>query len=127
MHFSGVAARCLPDLPGADLAQVVLAGVEAHVCVLQTALELAEEGKDVYVVADCVGSRRASDRDLALARMRQAGVQIISREMVAFEWLREAGTPLFREVCRDFLRQPEIPGAASPAVPRDDKPREPRG
>jgi len=127
VHFSGVAARCLPDLPGADLAQVVLAGVEAHVCVLQTALELAEEGKDVYVVADCVGSRRASDRDLALARMRQAGVQIISREMVAFEWLREAGTPLFREVCRDFLRQPEIPGAASPAVPRDDKPREPRG
>ena len=103
------------------------AGVEAHVCILQTALELAEEGKAVYVVADCVGSRRASDRDLALARMRQEGVQIVSREMAAFEWLREAGTPLFREICRDFLRQAGRSGAAAPAVPRDAKPREPRG
>ncbi len=127
VHFSGVAARCLPDLPGADRAQVVIAGVEAHVCVLQTALELAEEGKDVYVVADCVGSRRASDRDLALARMRQEGVQIVSREMAAFEWLREAGTPLFREVCRDFLRAQESPGAAMPPVQHDAAPRTSRG
>jgi len=127
VHFSGVAARCLPDLPGADRAQVVIAGVEAHVCVLQTALELAEEGKAVYVVADCVGSRRASDRDLALARMREEGVQIVSREMAAFEWLREAGTPLFREVCRDFLRAQEIPGTARLSTPREDKSRGPRG
>ena len=63
-----------------------------------------EDGKEVYVVADAVGSRRALDRDVALARMRQEGVRVVTREMVAFEWLGEAGTPLFREINRDFLR-----------------------
>ncbi len=103
-HFSAVAAQCLANLPGADRAQVVLVGIEAHVCLMQTALELLEEGKKVYVVADAVSSRRAADRDLALARMRQEGARIVSREMVVFEWLGEAGTPLFRSVSREFLR-----------------------
>jgi isochorismate hydrolase len=103
-HFSAVAAKCLAALPGADRAQVVVAGVEAHVSLLQTALELMEEGKEVYVVADCVGSRRDADRDLALARVRQEGVRIVSREMVVCEWLGEAGTPLWKEISRDFLR-----------------------
>jgi nicotinamidase-related amidase len=103
-HFSSVAAQCLARLPGADRTQVVVVGVEAHVCLLQTALELVEEGKEVYVVADCVGSRREFDRDLALARMRQEGARIVSREMVLFEWLAEAATPLFEEVSKEFLR-----------------------
>jgi nicotinamidase-related amidase len=103
-HFSGVAAQCLSRLPGADRPQVVVIGVEAHVCLLQTALELIEEGKEVYVVADCVGSRREFDRDLALARLRQEGARIVSREMVVFEWLAEATTPLFDEVSKEFLR-----------------------
>jgi nicotinamidase-related amidase len=103
-HFSAVAAKCLPALPGADRAQVVVAGIEAHVALLQTALELMEDGKEVYVVADCVGSRRDADRDLALARVRQEGVRIVSREMVVCEWLGEAGTPLWKEISRDFLR-----------------------
>ena len=104
MHFSAVAARCLQGLPGAERPQVVLCGTEAHACVLQTALELVEEGKEVYVVADAVGSRRQLDRDLALWRMREEGVRVVSREMVAFEWLGEAGTPLFRDVSRELLR-----------------------
>jgi len=103
-HFSCAAAKCLSPLPGADRPQVVVAGVEAHVCVLQTALELLEEGKEVYVVADCVGSRRAADRDVALTRMRDEGVRVVTREMVVFEWLGEAGTPLFKAVSRDFLK-----------------------
>ena len=103
-HFSAVAAQCLPGLPGADRAQAVLVGVEAHVAVLQTALELMEEGKEVYVVADAVGSRRDADRDLALARLRQEGVRIVSREMVVCEWLGDAGSPLWKEISRDFLR-----------------------
>jgi isochorismate hydrolase len=103
-HFSAVAAKCLSALPGADRAQVVVAGIEAHVALLQTALELMEDGKEVYVVADCVGSRRDADRDLALARVRQEGVRIVSREMVVCEWLGEAGTPLWKEISRDFLR-----------------------
>jgi len=103
-HFSSVAAQCLTRLPGADRTQVVVVGVEAHVCLLQTALELVEEGKEVYVVADCVGSRHEFDRDLALARMRQEGARIVSREMVVFEWLAEGATPLFDEVSKEFLR-----------------------
>jgi len=82
----------------------VLVGTETHVCLLQTALELLEEGKEVYVVADAVGSRRVADRDLALARMRQEGARIVSREMVVFEWLAEAATPLFRDVSKALLR-----------------------
>ncbi len=103
-HFSCVAAQCLAALPGSDRTQIVLIGTETHVCLLQTALELLEEGKEVFVVADAVGSRRDADRDLALARMRQEGARIVSREMVVFEWLGEAATPLFREINREFLR-----------------------
>ena len=103
-HFSCVAAGCLPGLPGTDRAQVVVAGIETHVCVLQTALELIEDGREVYVVADAVGSRRPADRDLALARMRQEGARIITREMAVFEWLKEAGTPLFRAISKEMLR-----------------------
>jgi isochorismate hydrolase len=103
-HFSAVAAQCLAALPGADRPQAVLIGVEAHVALLQTALELMEEGKEVYVVADAVGSRHDADRDLALARLRQEGVRIVSREMVVCEWLGDAGSPLWKEISRDFLR-----------------------
>lgn len=103
-RFSAVAADCLHDLPGADRAQIVIIGVEAHVCVLQSALDLYQEGKEVYCVADCVGSRRKLDRDLALARLRQAGVRIVSREMVVFEWLADAATPLFKTMNKEFLK-----------------------
>lgn len=91
-----VAARC-PQ-------QVVIVGVEAHVCVLQTALELKQLGRDVYVVADCISSRKASDKALAIERLRQAGIQIVSREMVAFEWMRKAGTDSFRHISKHYLR-----------------------
>jgi nicotinamidase-related amidase len=103
-RFSCVAAECVARLPGADRAQVILIGVETHVCLMQSALELLEEGKEVYVVADCVGSRRPFDNDAALARMRQEGVRIVTREMVVFEWLAEADTPLFRAVSKEFFR-----------------------
>jgi isochorismate hydrolase len=104
LRFSAVAAECLPSLPGSDRPQVVLIGIETHVCLLQTALELVEEGKEVYVVEDAVGSRRVADRDCALVRMREEGARNVTREMVVFEWLAEAGTPLFRDVSREFLR-----------------------
>jgi len=102
-RFSAVAAKCLGNLPGHDRAQVVVVGAEAHVCVLQTALELLQEGKEVYVVADALGSRRPEDRDVALTRMRDEGIRVVTREMVAFEWLGEAATPLFREINKEFL------------------------
>jgi nicotinamidase-related amidase len=103
-HFSAVAAKCLGTLPGADRAQVVVVGLETHICVLQTALELLEEGREVYVVADCTSSRREQDARMALLRMQQEGARIVTREMVVYEWLGEAGTPLFREIAKEFLR-----------------------
>jgi len=104
LHFSCVAAKCLDGLAGAERHQVVVVGTESHVCVLQTVLDLRAQGREVFVVADAVGSRKPSDKELALARMRGHGVHIVSREMVAFEWLRQAGTDTFREVSREFLR-----------------------
>lgn len=84
--------------------QVVLVGMETHVCVLQTALELKQQAREVYVVEDCVSSRSPDDKAAALARLRQCGIYVVSREMVAFEWLRRAGTDTFREISRQFLR-----------------------
>ena len=104
LSFSCVGDRCLSGLPGNDREQVVVCGIESHVCVLQTALDLAWQGKKVYVVADSVGSRDPENKALALARMRAHGIEVVGREMVAFEWLRKAGSPLFREVSHDFLR-----------------------
>ncbi len=104
LHFSCAAAGCLTGLPGAERRQVVICGIESHVCVQQTAIGLKEQGRDVFVVADAVSSRKAPDKELALARMRAHGIDLVSREMVAFEWLHQAGSDLFREILREFLR-----------------------
>lgn len=104
IHFSAAAEGCLDGLAALARPQVVLTGTETHVCVLQTALGLLAAGKEVYVVAEAVGSRRPEDKALALERLRQEGCRIVSREMVAFEWLQRAGTEVFREVSREFLR-----------------------
>lgn len=104
-HFSCAAElECMRriDLLGRD--QVILVGAEAHVCVLQTALDLKMAGKEVYLVADGVSSRSPRDVDLALVRMRAEGVRVVGREMVAFEWLHQAGTGHFRDISREFLR-----------------------
>jgi len=104
VHFSCVADACFEDLPAWHRPQIVVAGTEAHVCVLQTVLDLAARGTKVFVVADAIGSRRAEDRDIALARFRQHGIDVVSREMVAFEWLHRAATDVFRAVSREFIR-----------------------
>lgn len=102
----GLAAEpgALATLAATGREQWIVTGAEAHVCVLQTALGLLAAGWEVYVVADCVASRRPRDRDLGLERMRAEGVRVVSREMVAFEWLHRAGTERFREISREFLR-----------------------
>jgi nicotinamidase-related amidase len=79
--------------------QFVFCGVETHVCVLQTALDVLQnvEGR-VYVVEDAVGSRKAADKEAAQRRLEGHAVQWVSTEMVFFEWLRRAGTPEFKEL-----------------------------
>jgi len=80
------------------ITQICLAGIETHVCVLQTALELCSAGLRVYVAADGTGSRFESDRALGLQRLSAAGVQLVAAESVAFEWCRTAEHPRFREL-----------------------------
>lgn len=104
VHFSCVEEGCFEDHPAWHRPQLVVCGTEAHVCVLQSVLDLRARGTQVFVVAEAVGSRRPADRALALGRMGRHGVEVVSREMVAFEWLHRAGTDLFREVNRGFIR-----------------------
>ncbi len=78
--------------------QVVLCGMEAHVCVLQTALGLLDKGSVVHVAADAVCSRNPEHKRIALDLMRQAGVAITSWESAAFQWLGKAGTPEFKDL-----------------------------
>ena len=107
-HFSCVAAGMFepsqPRVLGAERRQVVVCGIESHVCVLQTVLELREQGRQVFVVADAVSSRDPASKTLALERMRQQEIEVVTREMGAFEWLKQAGTPLFKEISSQFLR-----------------------
>ena len=84
--------------PAPERESIVLAGCEAHVCLLQTALGLLEEEMDVWVVTDACSSRSERNRDAAFDRLAAAGAELVTTEMVAFEWLREAGHPRFRDV-----------------------------
>jgi len=85
-------------MAGLKREQWVLCGIETHVCVYQTALDLLRDGRQVALAADAVSSRRPRDREIALARMRDLGAQVMSTEMVLFEILRQAGTDDFRGV-----------------------------
>ncbi|MBK9128604.1 MAG: hydrolase [Phycisphaerales bacterium] len=78
--------------------QVILAGIETHVCVLQTALDLLAAGSTPFVVADAVGSRAARDYDVALAGLRSAGAAVTTAESAIFQLLRASGTALFKRV-----------------------------
>ena len=76
---------------------LVIAGCEAHVCLLQTALDLLDEEFDVWVVTDACSSQTERNRDAAFDRLAAAGAELVSTEMVAFEWLRTADHPAFRD------------------------------
>lgn len=96
-------ARSLPKhlqkaSAGGQRDTIVLAGCEAHVCLLQTALDLLEDEFDVWVVTDACSSRTERNRDAAFDRLAGAGVELVTTEMVAFEWLRSAEHPAFKEI-----------------------------
>lgn len=96
--------NCMYQLKKVDREQVVIMGIEAHVCVLQTAIELLAEGREVFVIADAVSSRNPEDARYALDRMNGEGVVIVTREMVIFEWLQgTVGTDLFRQAQKELF------------------------
>jgi nicotinamidase-related amidase len=84
--------------PPAGRGSIVLAGCETHVCLLQTALELIELEFDVWVVTDACASRTERDRDAAFDRLAGAGAELVTTEMVLFEWLRDCEHPAFRNI-----------------------------
>ncbi|HAT7072110.1 TPA: isochorismatase family protein [Legionella pneumophila] len=105
IHFS-----CMQEpqyinlLKGYNKSQLILIGIEAHVCVLQTAIEMKGYGFDVFVVVDGVSSRSEFDLKYGLKRMKQNGIHLITAEMVLFEWLKQAGTPEFKAISKEFLQ-----------------------
>lgn len=104
VHFSCMSdGNCVSRLQQVNKKQIILMGIEAHVCVLQTALEMKQRDYEVFVVVDAVSSRGKHDLKYGLKRMLEAGVHLITAEMVFFEWIRAAGTPEFKELSKEFL------------------------
>jgi len=98
---------------GRGLHRILVCGIETHVCVQQTVLDLLSQGWRVYVAVDAVGSRRKIDHRIALHRMDAAGAVLTTTEAVLFEWCREAGTPEFRQISQLVKENPppeELPG-----------------
>lgn len=77
---------------------IVICGIEAHICVLQTALDLLNDGYEVYIVEDCVSSRKKNDKDIALRRAESEGIVITTYESILFECLDKAGGSEFKEI-----------------------------
>lgn len=84
---------------------IVLIGIEAHVCVLQTALDLLGLGHEVYIVVNAVSSRHELDYAYGLRRMQQAGAQLVTAEMLFFEWLKKAEGPEYKALSLHFLKR----------------------
>lgn len=97
--------------------QIVLAGMEAHVCVLQTALDLQAAGFAVHLAADATGSREEADRGLAFERLARRGCEIVSSEMVAFEWLERGDTADFKALI-GAIKARDAPRSDAAARPR---------
>lgn len=99
MAFSAAAVRpMVSEIADRGISQIVVCGIETHICVLQTALDLVSEGFDVYVVSDAVGARGAEDHAVALDRMRDHGLSVVTTEGVLFEWCRTASDPGFKTI-----------------------------
>jgi len=96
--FDATRAPGFLDALPADRPDILLAGCEAHVCVLQTAMGLRRAGRRTIVIADAVGSRKAADKAAALNRAAEDGVERVTAEMALFEWLQDCRHPRFREI-----------------------------
>jgi nicotinamidase-related amidase len=100
--FNGVVDGLAREIKAINpaITQVVLAGCEAHVCLMQTALGLQELGYEVAVVPEACGSRRAQDKILAMDRMSQQKMPMLGAEMLVFEWLKSSQHPQFKNILK---------------------------
>ncbi len=103
--FEKMAFSCCDDQPFADAFDkdkkfVILFGIEAHICLLQTAIDLKEQGYQPVIVEDCVSSRTAENKRIAINRMLQEGVIVTSTESILFELCRAAGSDTFKTISK---------------------------
>lgn len=94
----GGCASLIERLEQSGRSKVILVGIETHICVLQTALDLTARGFDIFVVADAVGARGVLDHEIGLRRVEQCGGTLVTTESVMFEWCRVAGTSEFKAI-----------------------------
>ena len=79
---------------------VLVCGIEAHICVLQTCIDLKTAGYTPVLVTDCIGSRKESDKQVALLRAQSEGILLTTTESILFELTRKAGSPVFKEISK---------------------------
>ena len=84
--------------------QVIILGIESHICVLQTSLDLLENGMQVYIVEECIGSRKLSDVNLGVERIVRNGGSLINFEMIFFELIRDSKNQFFKKLSNKFVK-----------------------
>jgi len=110
MTFScGGCEPFVSQLEALAVSKVMVAGIECHVCVQQTVLDLLAAGYRVYVPVDAVGSRYAIDYETGLRRMETSGATLTTTESALFEWCQESGTPTFKKISALVREQPPAP------------------
>ena len=95
---AGVCGDIFADWRNAGRSRILICGIETHVCIMQTALDLSADGFETYVAVDAVGARHAVDHETALRRMESAGVILTTTETAMFEWCRTAEAPEFKRI-----------------------------
>lgn len=98
--FSAYETEAVRKALGENVKNVILCGIEAHVCVLQTAIDLKAAGYQPILVVDCVSSRKEKDMEIALLRAQQEGIFLTTGEAILFELTRAAGTDTFKQISR---------------------------
>ena len=84
--------------------QVIILGIESHICVLQTTIDLLENDKKVYIVDECVGSRKLGDANMGIKRMLNSGASLINFEMIFFELIRDSKNQFFKKLSSKFIK-----------------------
>ena len=83
---------------------MIILGIESHICVLQTVIDLVMNKMQVYIVEECIGSRKLSDANLGLERMLKSGASLINFEMIFFELIRDSKNQSFKKLSRKFIK-----------------------
>lgn len=105
-YFDKITFSCMDDeairnaVEAGGKKNVIVCGIESHICVLQTCIDLKEAGYTPILVVDCMSSRKESDKEIAILRAQQEGILLTTTEAILFELTRKAGNPIFKEISR---------------------------